>query len=333
MQASTLAKSIKTQVILAKNKKMKNLSIIILIFLLTACGGGKKEETKNLIDNKKIESDIDKVVGIANIEPTGKILPLTSEINGIITEILVKANDSVKAGQILMMLDYKVETAQLAQAKSKLSTQQAVINSAKANVSSLQVRLANAKMNFDRNQNLFNGGAATQQTLDDSKFQYEQLQKDIQASEATIAQQQGRLAELQTDVNYFQTLLDRKLIKATMDGKILSIDTKIGTSVTNSSTLGDFAPAGNLMAITEIDELFANKIKIGQNAYIRPQGTSEVLAKGKVIFTAPYLKKKSLFADKAENLEDRRVREIHVELEKNDNILIGSRLECVILIK
>ncbi len=311
---------------------MKNISIIFLLFLIS-CGSPKNEEQKKQAQDKKIETDIDKIVGIANIEPAGKILPLTSEINGIITEILVKANDTVRAGQTIMMLDYKVESAQLSQAKSKLNTQQAVINSAQANVSSLEVRLANAKSNFDRNQNLFNGGAATQQTLDDSRFQFQQLQKDIQASQATIAQQQGRLSELQSDVNYYQTLVDRKLIKAPTNGKILSIDTKIGASITNNSTLGDFAPAGNLIAITEIDELFANKIKIGQNAHIRPQGTTEILGKGKVIFTAPYLKKKSLFADKAENLEDRRIREIHVELEKNDNILIGSRLECVIFIK
>jgi hypothetical protein len=52
-----------------------------------------------------------------------------------------------------------------------------------------------------------------------------------------------------------------------------------------------------------------------------------------VIFTSPYLKKKSLFADKADNLEDRRVREVRVELSPKSQVLIGSRLECVIELK
>jgi len=313
---------------------MKKLAYLALACLtLNSCGGGKKEDNKTAITAKQANAEIDKVVGIANIEPVGKILPISSEVNGIITNIAVEANDEVKRGQTLMTLDYKVEEAQLAQAKSKLITQQSVIRSAQASLPPLQVKLANAKNNLDRNQSLFNGGAATQQVLDDSRFQYEQIQKDILASQAAVAQQESRMSELQADINYFQTLLDRKLIRAPADGKILSIDTKIGSAITNTTNLGDFAPAGNLMAITEIDELFADKIVIGQLAYIRPQGSTEVLAKGKVIFTSPYLKKKSLFSDKVENLEDRRVREVRVELEKNNKVLIGSRLECVIELK
>lgn len=315
-------------------KTMKNiLPFILACLLLSGCGETKKEEKKPPITAKQASAEIDKVVGIANIEPVGKILPISSEVSGTITGIVVEANDEVKRGQTLMMLDYKVEESQLAQAKSKLGSQQAVIRSAQASLAPLQVKLENAKTNYDRNQSLFNGGATTQQVLDDSRFQYEQVQKDIISAQATVSQQESKINELQADINYFQTLLDRKLIKAHIDGKVLSIDTKVGSAITNTTSLGEFAPAGNLMAITEIDELFADKITIGQLAYIRPQGSTEVLAKGKVIFTSPYLKKKSLFADKVENLEDRRVREIRVELEKNDKVLIGSRLECVIELK
>lgn len=313
---------------------MKKLLYFILACLtLSSCGGGKKEEKKPTITSKQAMSDVDKVVGIANIEPVGKILPISSEVNGTITSIAVEANDEVKRGQTLMTLDYKVEESQLAQAKSKLGTQRAVIQSAQASLAPLQVKLENARTNYERNKNLLNGGATTQQVVDDSNFAYQQIQKDISAAQATVAQQESKMAELQADINYFQTLLDRKLIKAPMDGKILSIDTKVGSAITNTSALGDFAPAGNLMAITEIDELFADKIKMGQLAYIRPQGSTEVLAKGKVIFASPYLKKKSLFADKVENLEDRRVREVRVELEPDSKVLIGSRLECVIELK
>ena len=312
---------------------MKNFiyTLISLVFLVQCAT--KKENEKPQITAKQVNTETNKVVGVCNIEPVGKILPITSEVNGIIINIAVEANSEVKRGQTLMTLDYRIEESQLAQARSKLATQQAIIRSAQASVASLQVKLENNKSNYERNQNLFNGGAATQQVLDDSKFQYEQIQKDIQASQAIIAQQESRLNELQADINYYQTLLERKTIKALTDGKVLSIDTKIGTAISNTNVLGDFAPAGNLMAITEIDELFADKIIIGQSAFIRPQGSTEVIGKGKVIFTSPYLKKKSLFSDKAENLEDRRVREVRVELEKNEKLLIGSRLECVIELK
>ncbi len=313
---------------------MKNISYFILAcLLLSSCSGGKTAEKKPAITAKQAMADIDKVVGMANIEPVGKILPISSEVNGTITSIAIEANNEVKRGQTLITLDYKVEEAQLMQAKSKLGTQSAVILSAQASLAPLQVKLENAKTTYERNKNLLNGGATTQQVVTDSRFQYEQIQKDIISAQTTVSQQERKMAELQADINYFQTLLDRKTIKAHTDGKILSVDTKIGAAITNTTILGDFAPTGNLMAITEIDELFADKISVGQLAYVRPQGSTEIIAKGKVVFTSPYLKKKSLFADKVENLEDRRVREVRVELAPDSKVLIGSRLECVIELK
>ncbi|HSY62439.1 MAG TPA: HlyD family efflux transporter periplasmic adaptor subunit, partial [Cytophaga sp.] len=121
--------------------------------------------------------------------------------------------------------------------------------------------------------------------------------------------------------------------KAPLDGKILSVDTKLGATVSTSTNLSDFAPEGPVMAITEIDELFADQIKIGQPAYVRAQGDTVVLAKGKVILAAPYLRKKSLFSDKVDNLEDRRVREVRVQLDSTETLLIGSRVECIIELK
>ena len=92
----------------------------------------------------------------------------------------------------------------------------------------------------------------------------------------------------------------------------------------------DFAPEGPLMAVTEVDELFADKVKEGMSAYIRPQGKTDTLATGKVFLTSPYLRKKSLFADAASDMEDRRVREVRVLLDQHARALIGSRVECVI---
>ncbi len=315
--------------------KLLNFVYCALIFMLLTQCGEKKEDKKQTPPptNAQVSAEVDKVVGIANIEPTGKILPINAETNGIVTKILVEANDTVKAGQMLITLDYAVEESQLAQAKSKLGTQQAIINTAKSNVASTQVRVENAKTNFLRNQKLFEGNATTQQVLDDSRFLYEQLQKDANALQATISQQESRLNELQADIQYYETLLQRKFIKASMNGKILAMDTKIGASVSNTTSLGEFAPEGALMAVVEVDELFADKILLNQSAFVRNQGSNEKLTTGKVVFTSPYLKKKSLFADKAENMEDRRVREIRVKLEPNAKVLIGSRLECVILTK
>ena len=316
-------------------KKTKvTLGFFALLIFITSCGEKKKEKSAEAIKqaNEKV-SDLTQIIGVASVEPLTRIVSLYSEVGGIVEKINYDINAEVKANDIIVELSKDVEEAQLGQAKSKLGTQQAAINVAKAQLASLKNKLDNAQLTYNRNANLLKGGAVTQQTLDDSKFAYESLQNDVLAADAGLKQQDAKVNELQADITYYEKVVERKQIKAPVNGKILSVDVKVGNNISSSQAVGDFAPDGPLMAITEVDELFATKVQNGMRAYIRPQGQSDTLAFGKVFLTSPYLRKKSLFSDDAGNMEDRRVREVRVLLEKSDKVLIGSRVECVILLK
>jgi HlyD family secretion protein len=273
------------------------------------------------------------VIGLATVEPKSRIVSLYAETGGIVKRIDHDINDNVKAGEAIVELTSELEEAQLAQARSKLATQHAAIATSRAQLASQKVKLENAKVNLDRNNKLLVSGGATQQALTDSKFSFESLQADMQGAASGIQQQEDRLKELQADINYYQELLNRKKVKAPVNGKVLSMEVKIGNNISTSQSVCDFAPEGPLMAITEIDELFATDVKVGMNAYIRPQGKLDTIGKGKVLLTSPYLRKKSLFADNASNMEDRRVREVRVLLDTVTDVLLGSRVECVIDIK
>lgn len=311
------------------------LLILISASLLTACGG--KKEAAPVSDTTAqappAPAIIDQVVGIASIEPVSRLLPISAEVGGVVSSISIQANQPAEKGQTILTMEKDVEEAQLRQAKSKFATQEAQIRSLKATRESLKVRIDNARRTLERNRQMLQGGAVTQQVFDDSESQVLTYEKDLETSDANIAQQTLRLKELEADVNYNQTLINRKSVQAPAKGKVLSLDVKEGSIVTTTASLGEFAPEGAWMAITEVDELFADRVQIGQRAYVRSQGGNDSLSLGKVIFVAPYLKKKSLFSDRTDNLEDRRVREVRVQLEDNSKVLIGSRVECVILLK
>ncbi len=317
---------------------MKNWLWVLLCFSVfwQSCGGNKGSSDATTGTNA-IQPDtplvVREIVGIARIEPPEKIIAINAKSAGFVRETRFQENQHVQKGDILLVLDSEVEQAQLQQAKSKLQTQRAAIEAAKATLESLQVKLTTAQTTFERNQRLASGNAATPQQLDDSRFAVEDAQKQIAAQQATIIQQQSRLQELEADVNYYQTIVNQRTILAPLSGTFLSTSVKPGNYITNNTVLGDFAVDGPYQAITEVDELFAAKVQIGQSAYIRPQGVAEKLADGRVVYVAPYLTQKSLFSDSPDNLEDRRVREVRVELKSKDKVLIGSRVECVIEIE
>jgi len=304
------------------------------IFFLTFSCSSKKEEPKTAADSVKITSlESDKIVGLARIEPAGKIVQLFSEVNGIVSKILVKPGQEVKEGEMLLLLSSDVERSQLSQAQAKIGTQLAAVEVQKSTLKSQEVKLANARLILQRTIKMVEKGAQTQQVLDDVRTTAESLQAEMQITKAAIRQSEDRLKELQADIRYNQSLVARRTVKAPAAGKILSIDVLAGNLLTNNTVIGDFAANGNRMAVVEVDEMFAEKVVLGQPANIRRQGETETISKGKVVFVAPYLKKKSLFSDQVGSQEDRRIREVRIELEAADELLIGSRVEAVISTK
>jgi hypothetical protein len=108
---------------------------------------------------------------------------------------------------------------------------------------------------------------------------------------------------------------------------------KKGSAVNQFEQYAEIAPSGPITVRTEIDELFAGRLTNGLDAYIRFIGSDSVIAKGKIIFLSPYLKKKSLFSQKANEQEDRLVREVRIKLEEDNKLILNSKVESVIKIK
>lgn len=315
-------------------KKISYTIIAILLVAITACNNGSnKKEVQVKIQTDSINMAESKIiVGVAIVEPQSRIISLFAENGGIIDKINFDINSDIKKGDVIVELNHKIEGSQLEQSSSKLKTQLSFIASSKAKLISLEAKLENAKITYERNKNLFESGGVTKQALDESQYAYESSAGDVASAKADVEQQQNKYAENLADLDYYRELLNQKFVKAPFDGKILSMDVKVGNFISNDKPIGDFAPTGPLMAITEVDELFANKVTVGMNAYLRTQGLKDTLAYGKVMLTSPYLRKKTLFSDGATNMEDRRVREVRVLLDKGAKVLIGSRVECVIIL-
>lgn len=274
----------------------------------------------------------DRIVGVARVEPEDGLMTLTAGSSGRVLDIMMDENQSIAKGHQLLTLETDLERSQLSQAKSKVGTQQAAISAQQAALAGLKVQLQNAQATFRRNTELHQGKALTKQVLDDSKTTLDKLIQDIDQTEANIRQAKSRLAEINTDIGYYQTILNKKQVTALVAGKVLNVLIKKGDYIGNDTPLADFAPEGPLFAKTEVDELYAERVKVGQKAYVVSQTTGDTLATGVVSYAADYLKQKSLFKDQATELEDRRVRDVSVRLDEGQMPLIGSRVDCVILL-
>ncbi|MFM6945871.1 MAG: HlyD family secretion protein [Flavobacteriales bacterium] len=306
---------------------MKNILPVLFILLLSSCGS--KEDKKVNVEKYKIDK-IDQIIGIARIEPAAKISPIGAEIAGKIIQIHVQEGQFVKKGTLLASLDQSLDQAQVQQSQAKAQTRQQRIRSLEAKIAAIELKVSIAEVDMQRDRNLAASQAGTQKAAFDSESIYKNLKAELAIAKADLAEAQAAFTEVESERNYTQKLLDKKNIYAPADGMILNWDVKIGQALAIGTKMADFAPQGDLIATTEVDELFAMKVKNGQKVQIFIQGTKEMLSSGTVVYCAPFLSKKSIFNDRADNLEDRRVREVRVRIDEPEAVLIGSRVECVI---
>ena len=305
-------------------------ALISILFIIAGCDTKKTGQPKTEMPISRIEPA--QVFGIGRIEPELKILELTSETTGIIKIIYFQPGEMVSQGQKIIELTNDIEQAQVSQAAAKVKVQLSEIDAAQARLAGKKIMTDNAKMNFERAKNLFDQNAQTEQALDDARTEYESLVQQMKQLEAEVVTAKNSLKQYQAEYQLAQAELNRKFISAPTDGQILSLDVTIGSLISMRQVFGTFAPKSALSAWCEIDELFAPIVQIGQRAYIRSQGMTDTLARGKVSFVGPYLRKKSIFADDVGMLEDRRVREVRILLDPNTEILYGTRVECVIFV-
>ena len=307
--------------------KLQILTPLVLLLALNSCGGDTEKKVN--VEKYKVNK-IDKIIGVARIEPSAKISPIGAESAGKIMKIHVQEGQIVKKGTLLLTLDQSVDAAQIQQSDARLATRQQRVKSLEAKIAAIELKISLADTERKRDRRLADAQAGTEKAAFDSESIYNNLRADLAIAKADLAEAKATIGEVETERNYAQKLLDKKNIYAPADGMVLNWEVKLGQAVSIGSKLADFAPAGDLIATTEVDELFAMKVKKGQRVQINIQGTTDKLSSGTVVYCAPFLSKKSIFNDRADNLEDRRVREVRVRIDQPEAVLIGSRVECII---
>jgi len=302
---------------------------LMIPFILAGCGD---KSTKPQDSTASIPLQPEKVIGIGRIEPEKKFLDLHAETPGIVTVLPIKAGDSVQRGDIILQQNSDLEQAKVDLAEARIATQQSQLQAAKAALSVVRIRTANSRLEFERVQTLFEQDAEVKANLDRLKAEFEALAQEIKQREADVETASSFIRQYRADKKLAETERAKKILHAPDSGILLSLDISPGSYISPERTIGIFAPDGPRIVRAEIDELFADRLRINTIAHIRRQGETDVLSEGRLIFIGPSLQKKSLFSDDVGDLEDRRVREVWISLETNHDLLYGMRVECVIFL-
>ncbi len=305
---------------------------------LSSCSGGKSEANKDTgkasapTGLEKVKQ-VNKVVGVGMIAPESLITKLAAQLPGTVIEINKDNGDQVKAGDVILRLDDRDEQLALQKLIRERTTQKFQIEADKAGIEDTRVQLANAKANLEASENLQQTGAETLKNLDDLRTKVQSLQAELDQKKAGLDAAESQLEGIDIDIEQARLNIGKKVIRAPADGEILEIKAVLYSNVSQDEVLVDFAESGPVIARCEIDEMFADQVKVGQKAEIRHIGFDKVIATGTVIEMSPYLSQKSLFTENPTDQQDRRVRDVRIRLDNPDGLLFNSRVECTIKTK
>lgn len=213
---------------------------------------------------------------------------------GLIMEVFVKVNDSVKKDQPLMKLDDRDLLAeQLSnQAQQEISRAQIAVSEA---------QLAKLESQLSRLTAVTDSRAVSKDDLENRK-------QDVAVSQAQLAAAKAQLVASETAMKRINLLIERLTIRAPRDGTIIQVNLRAGeyaaTSPKNPAIiLGD---TDKLQVRADIDEQNASRIRKGQAAYGYLKGDPTVTFPLEFIRIEPFvIPKVSLTGSSIERVDTR----------------------------
>jgi len=310
---------------------------ILLTALVIFAGCSNKSETSSQ-ENEMSDSEreavqnIKEVIAMGKIEPEGTIIKLAAPSGGIVKEIYRYEGGTLKKGEPIALLDNDLEKIRTDQLRKQMEAQEIQTAIEKLALSETESRLKNKAALLESSERLAAGGSEPLQNIKDLQTEVETLNLAAERQRMSVRLSMARCDELQKQLGYAMTEADNKLLRAPSDGILLSLPVRPGMAVAQYSEYAVMAPAGRTIVRAEVDELFADRMKEGQKVILRYPGTGRVIAEGEVFYLSPFLSAKSLFTGQTGEQEDRLVREIKIQIAGKPQVILNTKVECVIII-
>ena len=255
------------------SKRSKIILIVIAIGFIAALIWFGKKNKKSIVAYET-ETPF-KTTIVKKTVATGKVTPLEEveikpQIAGIIDKIVVEEGAVVKTGDLI--------------ATVRVVPNEQSLTSAKGRVNSIQIQLNNAKIQYDRNKNLFDKGVISRQEFETLVFSYNQAKNDLRNAQNDYQIiKKGSAGASGANTN----------IRATTSGMVVEIPVKKGTQVVETNgfsagtTIATIADMTKMIFEGKVDESEVGKLIKGTDIEVSIGAIEGKKFPAKLNFIAP----------------------------------------------
>jgi RND family efflux transporter MFP subunit len=218
--------------------------------------------------------------GVVDVD--GGMVHVTSERDGVVTQVLAQEGDRVRAGQTLVTLDDR--QVRIAQGMAR-----AELDQARAQLRLLTAKLPGARQRARRLAAAAHEAAVPRQSADDARADVTLLLAQIDAAKAAVEVAAKRLDDARLEVGM-------RTLKAPAGGLIVRRQVHVGDSVIAQSAtpLFEVLPERPLIVRAQLNEVFADQVHAGMAADVVSDAdpsvvrAARVLRVGAVVGRSPY---------------------------------------------
>jgi membrane fusion protein (multidrug efflux system) len=256
MQASNVHESTAETSTVKPAKKQRAVLFSLLGLTVAAVGGGGFEYWK-LIASRYVSTD--------DAYTAAEVAQVASETEGSVMQVNVVDSQSVKRGDILVVIDETDAKLAHRQAQADLARAQAQVVAAISDVERTGVDLS-------RRDALVASGSVSGDELTNAKNRASGARAALDAARAQVALARARLDKSDVDVG-------RTVIRAPIDGVIARRQVQLGQRVQPSMPLLSVVPVAHLYVNANFKEVQLTKVRAGQSVELKSD-----LYHGKVVY-------------------------------------------------
>lgn len=216
--------------------------------------------------------DIVKQVVATGILEARVEIELKPKVTGVIDELNVKAGDKVHRGDRIATI--------------RVIPDMATLNEAQNRVVAARINLEQVERDANRCSALFNSGVV-------SRAEYEQMQNSLAKAREQEAAARSQVEVITKGVSQRSGDANTTVVVSSMDGIVLSVPVKVGSTVSGSSQYSQgttVAKVGNMNDVIfkgEVDEIQVAHLQLGMHVSLVPGAMQDVTISGRLEYISP----------------------------------------------
>jgi HlyD family secretion protein len=254
---------------------------LLIVIALVVIGGGvatyfsrRGDEGVTVASENIHKRDLEAIVSASGKIDPKKIVNISAQSMGRVTRLAVKEGDRVKAGQFLLQIDPITAASAVRRDEAAVSGARSGLEQSRVQVKSAQANLDLARQNFRRQQELWEAGLTTRETLERAQAEVDVRESDLHAGEQDIRVRQEQLRQQEAGLTSSRHSLSQARFDAPFDGIVTRRNVEegenvvVGTMNNAGTVLLTIADMSVIEAEVEVDETDIPLVQIGQPAKV-----------------------------------------------------------------